>query len=154
MAEKGFGIMQFSKVGLILLLFFSPILIEAASDKTAIAERIAPIGKNHATEKIQPEQSAVTKPLTLKEQLAIGEKVYKRRCSFCHASGSAGAPRVSNKDEWQKRYESQNLDTLVEHVTKGYRMMPPKGTCMNCSPQDLQAAVAYILQLSGVKENR
>ncbi len=136
---------------IIILVSFSLIPIAHADDQKALmAQRIAPVGVSNTT----AQTIVTTTPpveLTLVEQLKLGKQIYQKRCAFCHASGSAGAPKVSNGKDWNQRYK-QGFETLVEHVNKGYRMMPPKGTCMSCSPQDLAAAVRYMLELSGVKD--
>tara|TARA_R110000868_G_scaffold10639_3_gene51590 strand:+ start:8834 stop:9286 length:453 start_codon:yes stop_codon:yes gene_type:complete len=119
-----------------------------ADTKTQIEQNIAPLAKSHLSGK--KIQARVVKKLSLKEQLALGKKIYVRRCSFCHASGSAGAPKVKDTADWQLR-DKKGMKLLLEHVTKGYNMMPPKGTCMSCDQQELQSAILYMMQLSGVK---
>ena len=37
------------------------------------------------------------------------------------------------------------IDTLVESVTNGKGAMPPRGTCTDCSDNDLRAAVEYMV---------
>ncbi|MBL4647569.1 MAG: cytochrome c5 family protein [Gammaproteobacteria bacterium] len=92
-------------------------------------------------------QGAVEK-IDIKEQLSIGKKIYRRRCAFCHASGAAGSPKIKDKKQWEKRYK-QGMGVLVHHVTKGYHLMPPKGTCSRCTPHELKSAVRYLLHKSG-----
>jgi cytochrome c5 len=38
------------------------------------------------------------------------------------------------------------MDTLMASTLNGIGMMPPKGTCMNCSDEELQAAVDYMVE--------
>ena len=40
------------------------------------------------------------------------------------------------------------MDVLWESTLNGIGMMPAKGTCMNCSDEELQAAVDYIIDSS------
>ena len=76
--------------------------------------------------------------------LAKGEQVVQSRCFACHGTGAAGAPRVGDKAAWADRI-AQGMDTLVKHALEGIRAMPPKGTCMDCSEEDIKAAVAYLV---------
>ncbi|MGB5306531.1 MAG: c-type cytochrome [Gammaproteobacteria bacterium] len=78
---------------------------------------------------------------------ASGEEIYNGKCKVCHANGVAGAPKLDDKAAWEPRI-AQGMDTLMTNVTKGLRAMPPKGTCMDCSDADLQAAVDYMLEQS------
>ena len=41
------------------------------------------------------------------------------------------------------------MDVLWESTVNGLGMMPAKGTCMNCSDDELQAAVDYVTGLGG-----
>ncbi len=125
-----------------------------ADDRAAIAARIAPIvpppSASASATNLAPAESVPV--LSQTELLTLGKKIYQKRCSFCHATGAAGAPKIGDQAGWQQRY-AQGFDVLVQHVKKGYRLMPPKGTCMSCNTQDLQAAVKYLLQQSHVKES-
>lgn len=88
--------------------------------------------------------------LDYKQQLALGKKIYDRRCSVCHATGSGGAPKITNDAEWSVR-SKKPLKLLIEHVTQGYKLMPAKGECFKCSPQEIQSAIKFMLSLHGVK---
>ena len=77
--------------------------------------------------------------------LAHGEQIVKARCFACHGTGAAGAPKIGDKAAWEPRI-AQGMDTLVKHSIDGIRAMPPKGTCMDCSEDDLKAAVAWLVE--------
>jgi cytochrome c5 len=40
------------------------------------------------------------------------------------------------------------MKVLLEHTLTGYKAMPPKGGCADCSEQDLENAIAYIISKS------
>lgn len=84
------------------------------------------------------------------EEEGEGEKVYDKTCKICHAAGVAGAPKLGDKAAWSPRAE-QGLTVLLEHVEKGYKAMPPKGTCVDCSNDDLKAAIEFMLSKADVK---
>ena len=74
----------------------------------------------------------------------IGETIYNRSCFSCHAAGVAEAPIPGDTEAWAPRI-AKGLDVLVASTVDGLGMMPAKGTCMDCSDEELAAAVDYIL---------
>lgn len=73
-----------------------------------------------------------------------GDQVFSSVCQGCHATGAAGAPKVGDKGAWSPRI-AQGKATLYTHALGGIRAMPPKGTCMNCSDDEIKAAVDYMV---------
>lgn len=80
---------------------------------------------------------------------ATPESTYQTTCASCHGTGAAGAPKVGDSAEWNKRLE-KGFDQVVAIAIKGQGAMPPKGMCMNCSDDDLKDIVQYMLDESGV----
>ena len=72
-----------------------------------------------------------------------GDAVYKQFCFVCHATGVGGAPKLANAAEWTPRL-AKGDDAIWKSITNGLNAMPVKGTCMNCSDDELKAAVAYM----------
>jgi cytochrome c5 len=77
-----------------------------------------------------------------------GEQVYNASCLACHSTGVAGAPKVGDQAAWAPR-TAKGLDGLLATVVSGLNAMPPKGTCADCSDQELKAAIEYMLSQSG-----
>jgi len=75
---------------------------------------------------------------------ADGQAIYQKSCQACHAAGVAGAPKLGDKEAWAPRI-AQGMDVLVVNATNGKNAMPPKGTCMDCSEEDLKAAIEYMV---------
>lgn len=73
-----------------------------------------------------------------------GEELYKTKCSVCHATGVAGAPKFGSAAEWAPRAE-KGIDGLLAVSLTGLNAMPPKGTCMDCSDSEMKAAIQYML---------
>lgn len=76
-----------------------------------------------------------------------GEEIYNNSCTTCHATGIAaaiGAPELGSNDDWKERLE-QGFDTLLEHSINGLNAMPPKGTCGDCSDDEMKAVVQYMV---------
>ncbi len=84
--------------------------------------------------------------------LTIGQTVYTQSCSVCHDKGLLGAPRIGVQADWDPRMK-QNMDVLFKHAIYGYKNMPAKGTCLNCSQADIQAAVKYIVRITYPNSN-
>lgn len=107
-----------------------------------IKENIAPVGQVNVGS--APVQSAAAAATT-----RSGDQVYNAVCVACHGTGAAGAPKVGDKAAWQSRAD-QGIDTLVSHATSGLRAMPPKGTCADCSEDELKGAIEYMLKQTGL----
>ena len=78
-----------------------------------------------------------------------GPEVYQAVCSACHDSGIAGAPKLSNTDEWSSRLSEQGKDQLYSRAINGYKGMPAKGGNPALSDQEVKNAVDHILSKSG-----
>lgn len=74
---------------------------------------------------------------------------YGKTCFACHDGGVGGAPKIGDKAQWAPRLQ-QGKDTLYKHALEGYQgkagYMPPKGGCMDCSDQDVKAAVDHLIK--------
>ena len=78
---------------------------------------------------------------------ATGQKIYKQSCQACHANGVANAPKPGDKAAWAPRIAT-GMDAMLAVAKKGKGAMPPKGTCMGCSDDDLKAAIEYMVSQS------
>ena len=72
-----------------------------------------------------------------------GQEVYDRFCFACHATGIAEAPLLQNAEQWALRLE-KGMDELLRTSTTGLGAMPPKGTCMTCSDDEMVDAIRYL----------
>jgi cytochrome c5 len=93
-------------------------------------------------------------PLTL-AQVSDGfdaAATYARSCGACHNSGAAGAPRLSDTEEWAARLEEKGKDQLLTHLIEGYNnIMPAKGMCFTCTNEELAVVLDYVLTESGAQ---
>ncbi|MGV8918998.1 MAG: c-type cytochrome [Pseudomonas sp.] len=71
------------------------------------------------------------------------EAVYNRACSACHAGQLPTAPQRGDQAAWAPRL-SQGMETLVQHVTQGFKAMPPRGLCMDCSTEDYRTTIHWM----------
>jgi len=77
-----------------------------------------------------------------------GDQVYNASCLACHSTGVAGAPKLGDQAAWAPR-TAKGLDGLLATAVSGLNAMPPKGTCADCSDEELKAAIEYMLSQSG-----
>ena len=73
-----------------------------------------------------------------------GEQVYNQFCGTCHNAGIAGSPVLGDAAQWEPRL-AKGMDTLWDHTLNGFNAMPAKGTCMNCSDEELRSALDYMV---------
>ncbi|KAF1070099.1 MAG: Cytochrome c5 [Pseudomonas citronellolis] len=71
------------------------------------------------------------------------QTVFDRACGACHAGQLPMAPEKGDTAAWKPRLE-KGLGTLVQHVTDGYKAMPPRGLCTQCSAEDYRAVIQWM----------
>lgn len=130
-------------VGLTLVAIFGLAISAAASSdtniNTEVVERIAPAGQLCMSGEdcaAAPVAAAPTEPRS-------GEEVYTTKCSTCHATGAAGAPKYGSA-EWAPRV-AKGIDVLYVNAINGFKGMPAKGMCFDCSDDEINAAVDYMV---------
>jgi len=102
---------------------------EAAKPETEVAETAAP----------------VEQPAEVAAEARDGQTIYKTSCFACHDAGVAGAPKLGDAAAWAPRIAKGN-DALYSSLQNGLNAMPPKGTCMNCSDDELKAVLDYMIE--------
>ena len=127
----------------ILILSCNAIAAEDMS-REAIEARIQPVGQVR-TETVVPAAVSDGKPVVVAAR--SGESIYTEKCSVCHAMGVAGAPKFGDKGAWAPR-KAKGEAILVKHAISGINAMPPRGTCMDCSDDEIKATVKYMLSKS------
>lgn len=73
-----------------------------------------------------------------------GEQVYAQFCANCHSGGWQSAPVSNDESEWQERM-AKGWETLFKNAKQGLNGMPPMGTCMDCSDEELTASIKEML---------
>ncbi|WP_444943319.1 c-type cytochrome [Microbulbifer sp. ZKSA006] len=108
-----------------------------------IAERIAPAGKTCMKGEECAAAVAAAPEGAGGGGTRSGEDIYNASCQTCHALGVAGAPKFGDAAAWAPRI-AQGMDTLYSHAINGFNAMPAKGLCMDCSDDEVKAAVDYM----------
>lgn len=75
-----------------------------------------------------------------------GEDVYNGACMACHTTGAAGAPMLGDAAAWAPRI-AKGIEALYDSGVNGVAGsgMIAKGGCMNCSDEEIYAAVDYMV---------
>lgn len=98
---------------------------------------------------VEVEASGGSAPAAEPQKLSanVGETRYKSTCAVCHDAGIAGAPKFRNAADWQPRMGA-GIEAMLKIAIQGKGAMPPRGTCMQCSDEELQKAIEYMLPKS------
>ncbi len=110
--------------------------VQDKMSKEAIEKRIEPLAQHYVAGEESDQQADAGGTRS-------GEAVYNQFCAACHTSGVMGAPKINNAGDWEARLE-QGMETVLRHAIEGYNAMPPKGTCSDCSDEEIQAAINYM----------
>ena len=132
------------------------LLCAGCTEKEATAPVETAPAQAHSPQMAEPEapepavkpnepQAASESPADTQAAFVDGQKIYQRACQACHAAGIAGAPKMGDKDAWAPRLAKGN-NALLLSVKNGLNAMPPKGACMSCTDEELQAAVVYMVE--------
>ncbi len=111
-----------------------------AATNDEIVKRIEPVGKVCVTgqECKGMEVAAATGGGGAKAP----KDVIAKHCNACHGTGLLGAPKIGDKAAWKERADHQGgLDGILAKAITGINAMPPKGTCADCSDDELKGAI-------------
>ena len=105
----------------------------------AVLERIKPIGE------VRIDTSNMVASTESNESTErSGEEIYNSKCAGCHTSGAMGAPKYASLEDWSTRIDL-GLEKLTLSAIAGKGGMPPRGTCMDCTDNEIEVTVQYIL---------
>jgi cytochrome c5 len=145
--------MQFFKT-LTITLFITTALLSGCNvekesqQEQAVANPVEPTPEEMSVEPAPGETNAQTSA-TFEESTSSqagrsGKEIYNKSCTTCHAAGVANAPRLGDVAAWNERL-AKGMDTLYLNAKNGLNAMPPKGLCMDCTDEELNAAVDYLI---------
>ena len=130
----------------VLLSGFGSVSVWAISADEAIIQRVAPVGDVCLVG--DDACAAAAAPVAAGGGARGGEEVYQAVCFGCHGTGAAGAPKLGDVGVWTARLDEKGYDTLVQNAINGINLMPPKGTCVACSDEEIENAVKHIIDNS------
>jgi len=82
---------------------------------------------------------------------ADGQGVFENVCAKCHRSGLLGAPIAGNRAAWEPRVKL-GLEGLYKSALLGKNDMPATGGKDRLSPEEVRAAVDYLVGLAGLTQ--
>jgi len=93
-----------------------------------------------------------------------GEQVFNQACATCHATQFPDAPQAHDTAAWQKKYaisaaqakqqfpnltgkelDAKTMAVMIAKVRNGNHAMPPKGLCNDCTDQEYQNAIEFMM---------
>lgn len=150
-AESLFDRMTMKRPASFFSLLFGIVLLPVAllaippGSRDEITDRIKPIGKICKVDEDCVTAGAIA---VAADGPLSGAEVYNRYCFACHATGVSNAPIFGDAAIWMER-KAKGLETLYSSTVNGLGVaMPPRGTCVSCSDDELRAAVDYMLEQS------
>jgi len=111
---------------------------ETIVDKSVL-ERIKPVGEVRVDT-----STMVASAETTETAERSGEEIYNSKCAGCHTSGVMAAPKYASLADWSSRIVL-GVDKLTSSAIAGKGGMPPRGTCMDCTDNEIKVTVQYIL---------
>ena len=124
-------------IAVALLLTTFGIYASADTDEGSLAKRLAPVGQVYVAGATAAVDAGPSGPRS-------GEKVYQTACFACHGTGALDAPKKGDVS-WEPRI-AQGFDTLLKHSIEGIRNMPARGTCGDCSDDEIAAAIKFMIE--------
>ena len=114
-----------------------------ANQEQQVAERIAPEGHVSMVGQVASASSSASAG-----SARSGADIYATNCIACHSSGVAGAPILGDVAAWADRLAQKGIETVYANAINGIGAMPARGTCMDCSDDEVIAAIDHILDNS------
>lgn len=114
-----------------------------ANQEQLVAERIAPDGHVSMVGQVASAGASASAGAA-----RSGSDIYATNCIACHSSGVAGAPILGDVAAWADRLAQKGLETVYANAINGIGAMPARGTCMDCSDDEVIAAIDHILDNS------
>tara|TARA_B110000467_G_C18328622_1_gene491182 strand:- start:794 stop:1255 length:462 start_codon:yes stop_codon:yes gene_type:complete len=107
--------------------------------ENSVLERIKPVGEVRIDTSTQVASAEI-----VETAVRSGEEIYNSKCAGCHTSGVMGSPKFASLEDWAPRVDL-GLEKLTLSAIAGKGGMPAKGTCMDCTDNDIKITVQYML---------
>lgn len=132
------------KIKLLLVAFVVTLAGSVSADhlnEHTVEKRIKPSGSVY----VEGDDVPVSKPaIVASTGPRTAEDIYKTKCSACHATDAIGAPMLGNAASWVDRI-AKGEQALIDNAIDGFNAMPPKGTCADCSDEEIKLTVQYMV---------
>jgi cytochrome c5 len=111
----------------------------AQEDNSGLLDRIKPVGKVQIAGVAPAGPAVAAGPRS-------GKDIYAGACTACHAAGLLGAPKTQIAAEWQPRLDEKGYDQIWKNALDGIGAMPAMGACVDCTDDDIKAAIDYMIE--------
>jgi cytochrome c5 len=112
---------------------------QATTDE-AIAERLKPVGQVCVMGEECKGVGAVA--VAAGGGARTADDIITKHCGACHTPGILGAPKIGDTAAWKARADKEGgIDGILKTAIAGINAMPPKGTCADCSDDELRGAI-------------
>ncbi len=104
--------------------------------------------KHSSQDDLVPVHSPTSFVKQLQGDKDAGRKIFNEFCTYCHSAKpmiDVNAPRINDKKRWDM-YRKLGMKTLLHLTIQGNGAMPARGGCFECSDEQLQEAVLYIMK--------
>ncbi len=135
---------KFKLVLVSVLLFWVGSTLADHLDPKTIKQRIQPSGSVYQ----EGDDVPVPAPTVVETSgPRSGKDIYDSKCANCHGTGVMGAPKLGQAADWSGRI-AKGEESLFSNAINGFNSMPPKGTCADCSDDELKDTVKYMVENS------
>uniref|UniRef100_UPI00326383E6 c-type cytochrome n=1 Tax=Psychromonas algarum TaxID=2555643 RepID=UPI00326383E6 len=120
---------------------FSTLSFAQDLSEEAIAHRISPVGDVYLDGEVATASSGGDSGESAGPR--SGEKIYNSFCVACHGTGAVGAPIKGDAAAWAPHI-AKGEETLIKHAITGFNAMPPRGTCNDCTDEEITETVKFL----------
>ena len=129
-------------VGRLCLMGQNCVGAKAESTTTEASNSSQPTAENRS-EELQSDTNLNASSIEMEADFDVAS-TYQASCFACHATGAAGAPLLGDIEGWDSRMD-KGMDAVMANVINGVNAMPARGLCMNCTDNELQEIVSYMI---------
>ena len=88
-------------------------------------------------------------PMPADPDLRLGRNIWQANCQYCHGTGLAGAPKITDRRAWAPRLAA-GVEKLFERTKNGFigaggAEMPPRGGASSLSDDEIKSALVYMI---------
>lgn len=130
-------------VGRLCLMGQNCVGAKVESTTTEGSSKASDPSNENRSEELQGGANINDSPIQMEADFDVAS-AYQTSCFACHATGAAGAPLLGDIEAWNSRME-KGMDAVMANVINGVNAMPAKGLCMNCTDNELQEIVGYMI---------
>lgn len=132
---------KFKPLLAIVALLSCGILVADHMKPKTIDKRTAPVGKVKV-DKAAPAAASTAAPAAA-PGTRTGKAIVETYCIACHGTNMPNAPQIGDKAGWAVKLEP-GMDATLAIAKSGKNVMPPMGTCADCTDEELIKAIEFM----------